>query len=91
MAITVIHTADLHLDAETQVLSDVFISICESAQKEHIDFLLIAGDLFDTAVPDERTLSLVRRAFGNLVHTRVVYIPGNHDAFPETIQLSERN
>ena len=48
-----IHTADIHLKNINDDVYETFVKIISMAKKDNIDFLLIAGDLFDTAHPDK--------------------------------------
>lgn len=86
MAVSVIHTADVHLSAQpngraARDVYDAFACIIEKARAEKTDFLLIAGDLFDSPVLHGFAVDFVRRAFLRLVNTRVIYICGNHDNY----------
>ena len=46
--------------------------------KEKLDFVLVCGDLFDSATPDQATVSRLCAAIGEL-EVPVYAIPGNHD------------
>lgn len=84
-----IHIADVHLGAEPEGLQigsksrgkeiwetlEQVVNICE---KEKIDLLLIAGDLFHRQ-PLQRELKEVNFLFSKLTRTRVVFVVGNHD------------
>ena len=88
--VSFLHTADLHLglrltrfpDHVVKKLQDARFQaierILEEARSRHVDFVLIAGDLFDDHSVDNR---LARRAFEILASSEVpVYvISGNHD------------
>jgi DNA repair exonuclease SbcCD nuclease subunit len=85
----VLHTADVHLDsdgygnAEQQAAHGeggrrVVQRIVDRALTDHVDLLLIAGDLFDhNRVPDE-TVAFVQTQLSRLGHP-IVILPGNHD------------
>ena len=85
-----LHTADVHLgsdgygNAEQQAAHHgryrhAFRRIVDRALADHVDLVLIAGDLFDhNRVPDE-TVAFVHAELGRL-HQPVVILPGNHDA-----------
>lgn len=84
-----IHIADIHLGAEPEGLKEGskkrgkeiweslewIVDICE---KEKMDLLLIAGDLFHRQ-PLQRELKEVNFLFSKLTKTKVVFIVGNHD------------
>ena len=92
-----IHAADIHLDSpllnleqydgapaeELRVATrEAFDNLIQLAIDETVDFLLIAGDLYDKDSPDFHTPIHVRRKFREL-HDRqipVFIIQGNHDA-----------
>ena len=86
----ILHTADLHLgtvfgylDAERakirrKELLNEFCNTVNIAQKENVDYLLIAGDLFDNSGCTE-LLNYVNAKFGELTHTKVLIAAGNHD------------
>ena len=70
----ILHTSDLQLDApfkflgtrgrtHRQQLRETFASILEKAESDGYDILLIAGDLFDSNNPSQRTLEFVIDAF----------------------------
>ena len=79
-----IHTADLHLSdgEEKQYCFDVLDEIIALAASEKADFLVIAGDLYDRAIPPTEAIELfegtVRRLVNAGVH--VAAITGNHDS-----------
>ncbi|MEG2419638.1 MAG: DNA repair exonuclease [Eubacterium sp.] len=95
MKVSFIHTGDLHLGRQFHFKrnGDVFGSnkrtdlwrtfdkILNTAEKNQIDLLLIAGDLFDS---DEIEMSEINRAadkFSKLSMTKVVILAGNHDYY----------
>lgn len=90
--ITLLHTGDLHLgfsygglkekSAERQQDNlETFLYIVSLCRSRYIDFLLIAGDLFDTPVPGRELLKTVRKEFAGIPDTLVVISPGNHDYY----------
>lgn len=97
MKISFIHTGDLHLGRQFHFENDVheygasrrmdlwqtFDKIINTAEKNHINFLLISGDLFDS---EDTPLSEVKAAaerFSRLSTTQVVICPGNHDYYDD--------
>lgn len=89
-----IHTADIHLGAGPDAGSsysenrgaeiwDSFERLINLCEKEKIDILLIAGDLFHRQ-PLLRELKEVNYLFSRLTHTQVVLIAGNHDYLKTT-------
>lgn len=84
-----IHTADIHLGAEPEKgflwaedrgkeIWKTFSNLIDQTEKEHADFLFIAGDLFHRQ-PLLRELKEVNYLFSSLSKTKVVLIAGNHD------------
>lgn len=84
-----IHIADVHLGASPdrakewsagrgKELWKSFRRLLELVEKENIDLLLIAGDLFHRQ-PLLRELKEVDYLFSKLTHTHVILIAGNHD------------
>src|SRR5262245_49416397 len=92
-----IHAADVHLDSPLTGLSrydglpterlrratrDAFDNLVEAAIRERVDFLVVAGDLFDGEWRDMSTGLYFARAMGRLcgAGVRVFVLKGNHDA-----------
>lgn len=85
----ILHTSDWHLGRhlvskdrkkEHQQFLDWLIDIIE---KEKIDCLLIAGDIFDTATPSNQSLTLYFNFLNRLSRSgcrQAVIIAGNHDS-----------
>jgi len=84
-----LHTADWHLgrqlygqsliDDQDQLLDQVV----RLATDEHVDAVLIAGDVYDRAVPPADVVSLLDRTLSRLVveaRIPVILIAGNHDS-----------
>jgi len=98
----ILHAADLHLDSPFAALDErraeirrgelraAFLSLVTYAQKNGIDLLLLAGDLFDTEFVTRETVSVLRDGFSRL-SCPVVIAPGNHDcAAPGSVWQRER-
>lgn len=92
-----IHAADIHLDSPLSGLSryeglpaerlrratrDAFDNLIEAAIREAVDFLIIAGDLFDGDWRDMSTGLYFARSMGRLeaAGISVFVLKGNHDA-----------
>jgi len=95
-----IHTADIHLDSPLRGLSsypdapterlrtatrDAFDNLVSSAIDEQVDFLIIAGDVYDGDWKDFNTGLFFVRQMGRLRRANIlVYLlHGNHDAESE--------
>ncbi|MFC0389364.1 metallophosphoesterase family protein [Muricoccus vinaceus] len=90
-----LHAADLHLDSPLRGLGgdapaarirratrDALDNLVALAIAEAVDFVVVAGDLYDGDWPDFRTGQVLVAAFARLTRAgiRVVAIRGNHDA-----------
>lgn len=93
----ILHTADWHLGKrlddrsrleEQQV---VLQEICEIAEREGADAVLVAGDLFDTFNPPTEAVDLLYSTLKRLTadgHRPVIAIAGNHDS-PDRIEAPD--
>ncbi len=84
--VKIIHTADCHLGSGRTGLSNgkaelksTFFHILDLCRTEQTDFLLIAGDLFDTPFTHRETADEIAAGFSRLDNTQVIISPGNHD------------
>jgi DNA repair protein SbcD/Mre11 len=94
----IIHTADwhlgrifygVHLTQDQAYVLDQFIKLVRDAKP---DVVVIAGDVYDRAVPPPEAVSLLDETLSRLVielKTRVVLIAGNHDS-PERLGFGTR-
>ncbi len=90
----ILHTADWHLGKKLEHISrleeqrEVLSEIIEIADREKVDAVVIAGDLFDNYNPSAEAVDLfyqTLKALSNHGRRAVVAIAGNHDA-PERIE-----
>jgi len=94
----ILHCADLHLgrclhgqaliEDQSYVLDQIVTIAAEAAP----DVILIAGDVYDRAVPPAEAVSLLDDVLGRLLldcRVPVVLIPGNHDS-PERLTFGSR-
>lgn len=101
-----IHTADIHLDSPLNGLSaypdapteqlrsatrDAFSALVARAIEEAVDFMVIAGDLYDGSWRDYNTGIFFCREMGHLKRAGIpVYVLfGNHDAESEMTKKLE--
>lgn len=90
-----LHAADLHLDSPLrglgadapatrirQATRDALTNLVDLAIREQVDFVVVAGDLYDGDWPDFRTGQALVAAFARLTRARIriIAIRGNHDA-----------
>ena len=90
----ILHTADWHLGKRLDHIprlaeqAVVLNEICEIADREEVDLVIIAGDLFDHINPSIEALELFYRTLKRLANDgkrAVVGIAGNHDS-PDRIE-----
>ncbi len=90
----ILHTADWHLGKRLNNYSRheeqqiVLNEICEIANRENVDVVIIAGDLFDTFNPPNESTSLFYKTCKRLSNNGlrpIIAIAGNHDS-PERIE-----
>lgn len=88
-----VHAADFHLGSPfTHLPADKamvrrtelfrsFLNVISLCRQEKPDFLLIAGDLFDSPLLPDALAREVAGAFASIPDTYVVIAPGNHDPY----------
>ncbi len=85
----ILHTADWHLGKRLDFFSriqeqqDVLNEICEIADQEDVDVVVVAGDLFDTFSPPVEAIELLYSTLKRLTNhgkRPVIAIAGNHDS-----------
>lgn len=93
----ILHTADWHLGKRLGHFSrleeqrEVLEEICEIADREAVDMVLIAGDMFDHINPSTEALELFYKTLKQLAHDGkrpVIGIAGNHDS-PDRIEAPD--
>lgn len=87
----IIHTSDIHLDSRIDTLPTekakirrgeivrTFELLCEYADKNAVDAVIIAGDAFDTSRVTAKTLGRFFHAIKECKNTEFLYLAGNHD------------
>jgi DNA repair exonuclease SbcCD nuclease subunit len=90
-----IHTSDIHLDTsfsgsgfpsrlgdrKREAIRGTFRRIMEDARLHEVDFVLIAGDMFESERVTPDTVEFLKQQFEALKEIRVFIAPGNHDPF----------
>ncbi len=85
----ILHTSDWHLGKRLDYFSRldeqraVLMEICEIADTENVDAVIVAGDLFDTFNPPVEAVELLYKTLRRLSHEGrrpVIAIAGNHDS-----------
>lgn len=88
----ILHCSDLHIGFEYSLLGDIglqqkaellfsFEKIINICRNENVDFLCIAGDLFDHVHVKSHLVHEVIELIKSIPETIVVITPGNHDPF----------
>lgn len=89
-----IHTADLHLGKSFPIVGDkgsllreaqlnTLARIMELAESNAVDFILFAGDLFDSNEVSKRIVQKTIRLLNNIEPIPVFILPGTHDLLNE--------
>lgn len=93
----ILHTADWHLGKRLDNFSrldeqrEVLQEICEIAERETVDAVIVAGDLFDSFNPSAEATELLYSTLHRLSDNgkrAVIAIAGNHDS-PERIEVPD--
>lgn len=93
----ILHTADWHLGKRLDNYhrlneqKEVLEEICEIAEREAVDAVIVAGDLFDNFNPSSEATELLYSTLHRLSangRRAVIAIAGNHDS-PERIQVPD--
>ena len=92
-----LHTSDWHLGkrlddfSRTEEQQAVLQEICEIADHEQVEAVLVAGDLFDTFNPPTEAVDLLYKTLKRLTNNGsrpVIAIAGNHDS-PDRIEAPD--
>lgn len=93
----ILHTSDWHLGKRLENFSRleeqqaVLQEICDIANRENVDAVLVAGDLFDTFNPPTEAVDLFYKTLKTLSNNGkrpVIAIAGNHDS-PDRIEAPD--
>lgn len=93
----ILHTADWHLGKRLSTFSrleeqrEVLEEICEIAEREAVDVVIVAGDLFDNFNPSSEATELLYSTLHRLSDNgsrSIVAIAGNHDS-PERVEVPD--
>lgn len=84
----ILHTSDWHLGRSFHgeglgAAHEAYVDhLVETARTHEVDAVLVAGDIYDRALPNPRTVELLDDALWRLLDTgaRVVVTSGNHDS-----------
>ena len=93
----ILHTADWHLGKRLNAFSrleeqrEVLDEICEIADREAVDAVIVAGDLFDNFNPSSEATELLYSTLHCLSDNgkrAIIAIAGNHDS-PERVEVPD--
>ncbi len=83
------HIADVHIggwrdESLSRLTLDSFLKAMDVCEKEKVDFILIAGDLFNTSIPSIDMLKTITSKLYDLKkkNINIYLIPGSHDFSP---------
>ena len=90
-----IHMADMHFDAPFTMLSEngeignkrrleqreAMKKIIEYIKENKIEYLFIAGDLYEQEYIRKSTIDYINKLFEEIPNTRIYITPGNHDPY----------
>ncbi len=90
-----VHMADMHFDIPFTVLNnrnklgekrrleqrEAFKKIIEYIKENNIDYLFIAGDLYENEYIRKSTIDYINNLFSEIPNTKVYITPGNHDPY----------
>lgn len=90
-----IHMADMHFDAPFTVLNtrsnlgekrrleqrEIFKKVITYIKENNIEYLFIAGDLYEHEYIRETTIRYINSLFQEIPNTKVYIAPGNHDPY----------
>lgn len=88
-----LHCSDVHLDApfvgmsqdksdeRRRELRSTFMRMMDYVRERSIDYVLIAGDLFETAYATNTTAEVLIREFRTCEKTKFIIAPGRYDAY----------
>ena len=91
--IKILHCSDIHLDApfigmttekadeRRRELRSTFAKMMEFVRERKIDYVLIAGDLFETKYATNTTAEILIREFRNCIGTKFIIAPGKNDCY----------
>jgi len=89
-----VHIADMHFDMPFTVLSNndlnlgnerrmeqrlVFKEIINYIKENNVEFLFIAGDLYEHEYVNKTTIEYINNLFKEIPNTKIFITPGNHD------------
>jgi len=89
----ILHCSDIHLDApfvgmtgekadeRRRELRNTFSKMMEFIRERAIDYVLIAGDLFETKYATNTTAEILIREFRNCMDTKFIIAPGKSDPY----------
>ena len=88
-----VNVADVHFDIPFRKISDraglgrerridqrkAFKRVIEFVKENNVDYLFIAGDLYEHEYIQESTIEYINNLFKTIKDTKIYITPGNHD------------
>ncbi len=95
MNLKFIHMADMHFDGPFTVLNnrnklgdkrrleqrEAFKKVIEYIKENNIEYLFIAGDLYENEYIRKTTIEYINNLFKEIPNTKIFITPGNHDPY----------
>ena len=84
----ILHTSDWHIgrtfhgNSTLEALAEVLAALTVQVEQAGVDVVVVAGDVYDRAVPSSDATAVLDRVVGRLLGAgaQVVLTPGNHDS-----------
>ena len=89
-----IHIADMHFDKPYTILEksglsesrrleqrDIFNKMINYIKENNIDYLFVAGDLYEHEYVRKSTIEFINNCFKQIENTKIYITPGNHDPY----------
>ena len=87
-----VHIADMHFDMPFATLNKkelgierrleqrkVLREVIEYIKENHVEYLFIAGDLYEQEYVKQSTIEYINHLFKEIPNTKIYIVPGNHD------------
>jgi len=94
-----VHIADMHFDTPFTGLNNlgdirrleqrkVFKKVIEYIKENEVEYLFIAGDVYDNDYVKKSTIEYINNLFKEIPNTKVFITPGNHDPYTKNSYYS---
>lgn len=100
-----VHIADMHFDCPFAALGSkcnlsdirrleqrkIFKNIIDYIKENNVDYLFIAGDLYENNYIRKSTIDYINSQFKEIPKTKIFIVPGNHDPYIRDSYYSQYN